>query len=161
MFHMLLTAYPLVVFSSGRGIQARIVPNSLDPADYLRLPLYKLKGAKGSTAFFNAVVWLVFDSISTWRSMSQLYCNVADMEDLADSVYDAIPAALGSVCPALPAVPKISKNLVAYIAGMLVTAVRHRSLRYSCRTPCRGTRRRRSQVPESCVRHGFHCVSQA
>ena len=44
------------------------------------------------------------------------------MADLADSVYDAIPAALGSVCPALPAVPKISKNLVAYIAGMLVTA---------------------------------------
>ena len=54
--------------------------------------------------------------------MSQLYCNVADMVDLADSVYDAIPAALGSVCPALPAVPKISKNLVAYIASMPVTA---------------------------------------
>ena len=54
--------------------------------------------------------------------MSQLYCNVANMVDLADSVYDAIPAALGSVCPALPAVPKISKNLFAYMAGMLVTA---------------------------------------
>ena len=43
----------------------------------------------------------------------------------ADSVFDAIPAALGSVCPAqaaLPAVPKISNNLVAHIAGMLVTA---------------------------------------
>ena len=38
------------------------------------------------------------------------------------SVHDAIPAALGSVSPALPAVPKISKNLVPYIAGMLVTA---------------------------------------
>ena len=44
------------------------------------------------------------------------------MADLADFVYDAIPAALESVCPALPEVPKISKNFVAYIAGMLVTA---------------------------------------
>ena len=95
---------------------------SLDPADYPRLPLFTWKGAKDSTAFLNAVFLLVFDSVSTWRSMSQLYCNVADMADLADSVYDAIPAALGSVCPALPAVPKISKNLVAYIAGMLLTA---------------------------------------
>ena len=47
--------------------------------------------------------------------MSQLYCNVANMEDMADSLYGAIPAALGSVCPALPAVPKISKNFVAYM----------------------------------------------
>ena len=54
--------------------------------------------------------------------MSQLYCNVADMADLANAVYDAIPAALGSVRPALPAVQKISKNLVAYITGMLLTA---------------------------------------
>ena len=54
--------------------------------------------------------------------MPELYCNVADMVDLADSVYDASPAALGTVCPALPAVPKISKNLVAYMAGLLVTA---------------------------------------
>ena len=37
-------------------------------------------------------------------------------------MYDASPAALGTVCPALPAVPKISKNLVAYMAGLLVTA---------------------------------------
>ena len=54
--------------------------------------------------------------------MSHLYCNVA-MADLADAVYDAIPVALGSVCPALPAVPKISKNLVAKMAGMLLTAL--------------------------------------
>ena len=86
---------------------------SLDPADYLRLPLFTWKGAKGITVFLNAVFWLVFDSVITWRSMLQLYCNVADMADLAYSVYGAIPAALGSVCSALPAVPKISKNLVA------------------------------------------------
>ena len=95
---------------------------SLDPADYPRLPLFTWKGAKGSTAYLNAVFWLVFDSVSTWRTVLQLYCNVANMEDLADSVYYTIPAAMGSICPALPAAPKISKNLVAYIAGMLVTA---------------------------------------
>ena len=54
--------------------------------------------------------------------MLQLCCNVADMAELTNSVYDSIPAALGSVCSALPDVPKISKNLVDYIAGMLVTA---------------------------------------
>ena len=99
---------------------------SLDPLDYPRLPPFTRKGAKGSTADLNAVFWLVFDSVSTWRSISilQLYCNVAYMAaaDLADSVYDTIPTALGSVSPALPELPKISKNLVTYIACMLVTA---------------------------------------
>ena len=42
------------------------------------------------------------------------------MADLAGSVSDASPAALGTVCPALRAVPKISKNLVAYLAGLFV-----------------------------------------
>ena len=28
----------------------------------------------------------------------------------------------GTVCPALSAVPKISKNLVAYLAGLIVVA---------------------------------------
>ena len=53
--------------------------------------------------------------------MSQLYCNVADMAALADSVYDESQA-YGTAFPALPAVPKISKNLAAYFAGMLVIA---------------------------------------
>ena len=75
-----------VAFSSGKGIQARIVPTASTQrtaADNPRLPQFKLKGAKGSTAFLNAVFWLVFDSISTWRSMLQLYCNAADMANLA------------------------------------------------------------------------------
>ena len=52
--------------------------------------------------------------------MSQLYCNVDDMADLASSVYPASSAALGGACPALSAVPKISRNLVAYLAGLIV-----------------------------------------
>ena len=49
--------------------------------------------------------------------MSQLYCNVDDMADLASSVYPANSAALGGTCPALSA---ISRNLVAYLAGLIV-----------------------------------------
>ena len=43
MVHMHLRANPQVAFSSGRGIQARIVPTAsraLDPADYPRPPLF-------------------------------------------------------------------------------------------------------------------------
>ena len=57
---------------------------SLDPADYPRLSLFKLKGTKGSTAFLNALVWLVFDSVSTWRSMSQRADGLAEAH--ADAV---------------------------------------------------------------------------
>ena len=66
MFHMHLTAYPQVAFSSGgRRDTGLDHAYSLDPVDYPRLPLFKLKGAKGSTAFLNAVFWLVFDSVGT------------------------------------------------------------------------------------------------
>ena len=59
---------------------------SIDEADYPNLPLYKLKGVEGNSALLIPVFWLVFDFLSTWRSMPELYCNVADMADLADSV---------------------------------------------------------------------------
>ena len=52
--------------------------------------------------------------------MSQIYCNGDDMADLASSVNPASSAALGGACPALSAMPKISKNLVAYLAGLIV-----------------------------------------
>ena len=65
---------------------------------------------------------IVFDELSTWRSMSQLYCNVDNMPvaDLASSVYPASSAALGGACPALSAMPKIFRNLVTYIADLIV-----------------------------------------
>ena len=59
---------------------------SIEEADNLSLPLYKLKGAEGNSALLIPVFLLVFDFLSTWRSMPELYCNVADMADLADSV---------------------------------------------------------------------------
>ena len=54
--------------------------------------------------------------------MSQLYCNVDNMPvaDLASSVYPASSAVLGGACPALSAVPKISRILVGYLACLIV-----------------------------------------
>ena len=52
--------------------------------------------------------------------MLQLFCSVDEMEALASSEYDATPAAIGGAFPALRTVPKISKNLVADLAGLIV-----------------------------------------
>ena len=67
---------------------------SLDTADYPRLPLFTRSVRAGTTGFLNAMFWLVFDDLSTWRSMSQLYFLIDEMEVLASSVYDATPAAV-------------------------------------------------------------------
>ena len=55
--------------------------------------------------------------------MSELYCNGDDVADLASSVYPASSVALGGACPALSEMPKISKNLVAYLAGLIVVTL--------------------------------------
>ena len=121
MFCKRLTACAQVASSSGNWTPAmRDKAYSLKPEDYPRLPLFCRMGPAGSVALLNTVFCLVFDELSTWRSMSRLYCNVSDMPDLASSMYPASPAALGGVCPALSAVPKISRNLVAYLAGLIV-----------------------------------------
>ena len=52
--------------------------------------------------------------------MSQQFCLVDKMEVLSSSEYDATPAAMGGEFPALRAVPKITKNLVAYPTGLIV-----------------------------------------
>ena len=48
---------------------------------------------------------------------------------------------------------------VAYLAGLIV--ITPRTQRYQRCRPCWGSRRRRSQVPEACVRCGVHSVSPA
>jgi hypothetical protein len=62
---------------------------------------------------------MVVDEISTWRSMPNLHFTVDEVEEFAVSKHDAIPAATVApkVFAALPAVPKLSKHLVAYLAG--------------------------------------------
>ena len=94
---------------------------SLNTADNPRLPLFIRTGSAGSTAFLNSVFWLVFDKLSsTGRSLSRLFCSVDEMEALANSKYYVNHAAIGGAFPALSAVPKISTNLFAYLAGLIV-----------------------------------------
>ena len=50
----------------------------------------------------------------------QYDATVDEMEDLASPQYDATPAAIRGAFSALSAVRKISKNLVAYPASLLV-----------------------------------------
>lgn len=54
--------------------------------------------------------------------MSALYSSVEEMDMLAKSEYAAVPAAFGGAFPELKAVPKISKALVAYLAGLAIVA---------------------------------------
>ena len=100
-----------------------VIPLCLKKEDYPRLPLFTRKGPAGSTILLNPVFWLMLDERSTWTSMSQLYCNSDNMADLAISVYPTSSAALGGACPALSPMPKISRNLVAYLAGFQILPI--------------------------------------
>jgi hypothetical protein len=69
----------------------------------------------------NQVFWLVFDDSLSWRSMSNLACDTTEeVEQLADSQYLFITASRSG--SALLAVPKISKNLIAYMAGLVAVS---------------------------------------
>jgi len=68
---------------------------------------------------------MLLDDLPTWRSMSSY--EVADSEQLvlmAGAEYAAIPAYAGN--PAYAAIPKISKTLISYLAGLTVTAPYYR-----------------------------------
>ena len=87
---------------------------SLNPADYPRLPLFALN--KDQTCYLNQVFWLVYDDVSSWRSMSFYHrSKVEDIEALAESEFAAID-------DSAPACPKISKHLVAYMEGLVAVA---------------------------------------
>ena len=63
----------------------------------------------------------MLDDAFSWRSMSHLSRDtVEDIESLAESQYVSIPASKSG--PALKAVPKISKPLVAYLEGLLAVS---------------------------------------
>ena len=140
---------------------------SLKNEDYPRLPLFTRKGPAGSTALHNPLFWLVFNELGTWRSMSQLQGFTATL-DLASSVYPASFAALGGACPALSAVPKISRNLVTYLAGLIVitpyiggTADTRAAGLGEAHADVVLARRRRSQGLEVGDRRGLHRLSPA
>jgi hypothetical protein len=88
-----------------------------------RLPtVFKMDpAAPEQCVLLNQVFWLVFDDSLSWRSMSNMACDTAEeVVPLADSQYLSIAASRSG--RALPAVPKISKNLVAYMAGLVAVS---------------------------------------
>ena len=92
---------------------------SLKPEDYPTLPLFKADPEK--CVLLNQVFWLVLDDAFSWRSMSRLSCNtVEEVEHLAESQYLSIAASRSGA--ALPAIPKISKHLVAYMEGLVAVS---------------------------------------
>jgi len=70
--------------------------------------------------YLNEVFLLVLDDLPTWRSMNTYAVDTeAQLKLLAAAEHPAIPAT--SSGPAFCAVPKLSKTLVSYIVGLMVT----------------------------------------
>jgi hypothetical protein len=67
------------------------------------------------------VFWLEFDDCPSWRSMARLSCNTAEeVERLAEIRRKVSTSPLSQLnLGTLPAVPKTSKNRVAYMAGLV------------------------------------------
>ena len=116
---MQFEAYVTVVWTA---LTESCVTDSLKPEDYPRLPLFTTdRTAPEKCVLLNQVFWLVLDDAFSWRSMSRLACNtVEEVEHLAESQYVSIAASKSGA--ALKAVPKISKHLVAYMAGLVAVS---------------------------------------
>jgi len=93
---------------------------SLNKDDYPRLPLFTMQAPASKRRYLNEVFLLVLDDLPTWRSMNTyaVYTE-AQLKLLAAAEHPAIPAT--SSGPAFMAVPKLSKTLVSYIVGLMVT----------------------------------------
>ena len=99
---------------------------SINKEDYPRLPLFDPNAPAPKRRYLNEVFLLVLDNIPTWRSMSATYAvdSEAQMQTLAASDFPAIPASPSG--PACMAIPKLSKTLVSYIVGLMVTTPYYR-----------------------------------
>ena len=70
--------------------------------------------------YLNEVFLLVLDDLPTWRSMNTYAVDTeAQLKLLAAAEHPAIPAT--SSGPAFMALPNLSKTLVSYIVGLMVT----------------------------------------
>ena len=93
---------------------------SLNKDDYPRLPLFTMQAPASKRRYLNEVFLLVLDDLPTWRSMNTYAVDTeAQLKLLAAAEHPAIPAT--SSGPAFCAVPKLSKTLVSYIVGLMVT----------------------------------------
>ena len=99
---------------------------SLKKEDNPRLPLFDPNAPATKRHYLNEVFLLVLDDLRTWRSMNTYAVdNAAQMQLLASAEHPEIPATPSG--PAHIAIPKISKTLVSYIAGLVVTTPYYRA----------------------------------
>jgi len=99
---------------------------SLKKEDYPRLPLFDPDAPATKRRYLNEVFLLVLDDLPTWRSMNTYAVNnEAQMQLLASAEHPAIPSTPSG--PAHIAIPKISKTLISYIAGLVVTTPYYRA----------------------------------
>ena len=155
-----MTSYVIYVSHPPSSITCRL--DSLKPEDYPRLPLFT--AAPEKCVLLNQVFWLVLDDAFSWRSMSRLSCNtVEEVEHLAESQYVSIAASKSG--PALRAVPKISKHLVAYMAGLDAVSPYNRlqglHVRSSCQGHCGASSHAGVQQPEPAQERALHGLPQA
>ena len=71
---------------------------SLKTDDYPKFLLFDRTGDSTTTVLLNQLFWLVFEELSTWRSLPALYSQIQDVEKFArsnSSEYDAYPEANG------------------------------------------------------------------
>ena len=93
---------------------------TIAPTAYPGLPLFTMQAPASKRRYLNEVFLLVLDDLPTWRSMNNYAVDTeAQLKLLAAAEHLAIPAT--SSGPAFMAVPKLSKTLVSYIVGLMVT----------------------------------------
>jgi hypothetical protein len=93
--------------------------------------------------------------------MSNLACNtVEEVEQLQDSQYLSIAASRSG--SALQAVPKISKNLVAYMAALVaVSPYKHGPFDFSCQGCCGACISGGDEEPKQAQERALHGLPQA
>lgn len=100
---------------------------SIRPADYPRLPLFKIAAPDGKKVLLNMVFWLVFDQVPTWQSLANLH--VSTLQQVETLVRDDYPEFADSPSgKGMAAVPKISKTFIGYLSGLLAVSPFYRSM---------------------------------
>ncbi len=93
---------------------------SLKKQEYPRLPLFDPNAIETKRHYLNEVFLLVLDDFPPCQSINtHAIDTAAQMQLLASAEHPAIPATPAG--PALIEIPKISKTLVSYIVGLMIT----------------------------------------
>ena len=96
---------------------------SIKPGDYPDKPLF---APDDTNPYLNMMFWYVFDDMPNWQNMSELRRDtIHEIQELVMDEYSAEPAV--AELRALPACPKLSKNLIAYLEALLVLTPYYRS----------------------------------